>query len=87
MELEALGQCILPPRAGDVMTSWLLCQRPLVHALLFSITQRTQLIPLSLSPNSDESGKQSLYPDGDPDRHQNLTRMWANAQRDGACQI
>jgi len=21
---------------------------------------------------SDESGKQSLYPDGDPDRHQNL---------------
>jgi len=54
-----------------------------VHALLFSVTQRTQLIPLSLSPNSDESGKQSLYPDGDPDRHQNLTRMWANAQRDG----
>ena len=23
-------------------------------------------------PNSDESGKQSLYPEGDPDRHQNL---------------
>jgi len=28
--------------------------------------------PLSVSPNSDESGKQSLYPDGDPDRQQNL---------------
>jgi len=27
---------------------------------------------LSICPNSDESGKQSLYPDGDPDRHQNL---------------
>ena len=25
------------------------------------------------SHNSDESGKQCLYPDGDPDRHQNLT--------------
>ena len=23
-------------------------------------------LPLSVSPNSDESGKQSLYPDGDP---------------------
>ena len=27
---------------------------------------------LSVSPNSDESGKQFLYPDGYPDRHQNL---------------
>jgi len=27
----------------------------------------------AVSPNIDESGKQSLYPDGDPDRHQNLT--------------
>jgi len=27
-----------------------------------------------LSSNSDESGKQSLYPDGDPDRQQNLTK-------------
>ena len=26
----------------------------------------------SISPNSDESGKQSLHPDGDLDRHQNL---------------
>jgi len=25
-----------------------------------------------VSLNSDESGKQSLYPDADPDRHQNL---------------
>jgi len=28
--------------------------------------------PLSVSPNSDVSGKQSLYPDGDPDHHQSL---------------
>ena len=27
----------------------------------------------AVSPNIDESGKQSLYPDGDLDRHQNLT--------------
>jgi len=27
---------------------------------------------LCISPNTDESGKQSLYPDGDSDRHQNL---------------
>ena len=26
----------------------------------------------SVSPNSDESGKQSMYPDSDPDCHQNL---------------
>ena len=30
-------------------------------------------LPLSVSPNRDASGKQSLYADGDPDRHQNLT--------------
>jgi len=29
--------------------------------------------PLSVSPSSYESGIQSLYPDGGPDRHQNLT--------------
>jgi len=34
--------------------------------------QHSQLIALSISPNSDESRKQSLYPDGDPDCHQNL---------------
>ena len=38
-----------------------------------SVAQRSRLIPLSVSPSSDESGKQSLYPDGDPDRHQNLS--------------
>jgi len=27
---------------------------------------------LSVSPSSDESDKQSLYPDGNPDCHQNL---------------
>ena len=30
-------------------------------------------VKLSLSLNSIKSGKQSLYPDGDPDRHQNVT--------------
>jgi len=38
----------------------------------YSIVQRSWLIPLSISANSDESGKQSLHPDSDPDRHQNL---------------
>ena len=31
------------------------------------------MIALSASPNSDEFGKQSLYPDGDLDHRQNLT--------------
>jgi len=43
----------------------------IVHALHCSVAQRSRLIPLSLSPTSDESGKESLYPEGDPDRHQN----------------
>jgi len=29
-------------------------------------------ISLSVSPNSDKSGKQSLYPDDERDHHQNL---------------
>jgi len=37
-----------------------------------SVAQRSRLIPLSVSPNSDESWEQSLYPDGDPYRHQTL---------------
>jgi len=57
---------------GDVKTSWLLWRCLLEHALQCSVAQRSRLIPLSVSPNSDEFGKQSLYPDGDPDRHQNL---------------
>jgi len=43
-----------------------------MHALNCIVTERSRLIPLSVSPNSDKSGKQSLYPDGDLDRHQNL---------------
>jgi len=43
--------------------------RACVHC---SVAHRSWWIPLSVSPNSDESRKQSLYPDGDPDRHQNL---------------
>jgi len=44
----------------------------LVHAVHCSVAQRSQLILLSVSPNSDESEKKSLYPDSDPDRRQNL---------------
>jgi len=44
----------------------------LLHALHCSIAQCSWSIPLSESPSSDESGKQFLYPDGDPDHHQNL---------------
>ena len=50
------------------MTSYLLWWCLLVHAVHCS-----RLVPLSISPNSDESGKQShMYPESDPDRHQNL---------------
>jgi len=44
-----------------------------MHVLHCSVAQRSRLIPLSVSRNSDESEKQPLYSDGDPDRHQNLT--------------
>jgi len=43
-----------------------------VHALHCSVAQRSWLIPLSVSTNSDESGKQSLYSEGDQNQHQNL---------------
>jgi len=43
-----------------------------VHALHCSVAQRSRVIPLSVSANSDESGKQSLYRDAGSDRHQNL---------------
>jgi len=59
LKLEALQQCT--PRASDVMTS------------IVMATQRIQLLPLSVYTNSGKSGKESLYPDGDTDRHQNLT--------------
>ena len=52
------------------MASWLLWRRLLVHGP--ALQRLSRLIPLSVSPNSDASGKQSLHPDGDPDRHQNL---------------
>ena len=62
-ELEALGECIPPPR----------------HVLPVSPSGESvwaaDLSPLTtfrISQYSDESGKQSLYQDGDPDRHQNL---------------
>ena len=81
MPIEAVGQCIPPQRhvcrgclswASDVMTSQLLWRCLLVHALHCSVAQRSRLTQLSVSPGSDESGKQSLFPDGDPDRRQNL---------------
>jgi len=37
-----------------------------------SITPCSRLMPLSVSLNSGKSRKQSLYPDSDPDHHQNL---------------
>jgi len=46
-KLEALGQCIPPPR--HILTS--------------------VAISVPVSPDSDESEKQSLYPDGDPGCH------------------
>jgi len=39
------------------------------------------LMPLSVSPNSDESGKQSMCSDGDPDHNQNLIVHWSIANR------
>jgi len=51
--------------AGDIMTSQLLWRWLLVHAMHCSVAQRGRLITLSVYPNSDESGKQSLHPDGD----------------------
>jgi len=54
------------------MTSQMPWRRLLMHAVHCSVVQRSRLISLSVSPNSDESRKQSLYPDGDPDRHQTL---------------
>ena len=42
------------------------------RALQRRAAQSVDTVPLSVSPNSDESGKQSLYPDGDSDRHQYL---------------
>ena len=59
-KLEALRQCIPPPR-------YVLPLPPSGESVRMNVRK-----PLSISPNSDEPGKQSLYPDGDPDRHQNL---------------
>jgi len=41
----------------------------LLHATYCSVAQRSRMIPLSVSPISDEPGKQSLYPDGDLDQN------------------
>jgi len=58
------------PRAG-VDETWTIKAHYALNARC-SVAQRSRLIPLSVSPNSDESGKQSLYSDGDPDHHRNL---------------
>ena len=87
-ELEALAQCIPPPRhvlpvsryqshclssAGDVFMSQLLWRCLLVHVLHCSVAHRSRLTPLSVSPNGAWLiRKQSPYPDGDRDCHQNL---------------
>jgi len=59
-QLEALGQCIPPLRH-------VLPVPPSGESIWMNVRY-----PFSVSPNIDESRKQSLYPDVDPDRHQNL---------------
>jgi len=46
----------------------------LIIATIWRIIMSSRFMPIDHFPsrNSDESEKQSLYPDGDPDRHQNL---------------
>ena len=61
-QLEALGQCVPPP-------SHVLPVPPSGESVWAAdLCPSTTL----LSPNSDESGKQFLYPDDDPDGHRNL---------------
>jgi len=82
-----LGQCTPLPRHvlpvlrhqsrclssdGEVLTLYLLWRCLLVHDMHCSVAQCNQLIPLSVSPNSDKSRKQSLYPDSHLNGHQNL---------------
>jgi len=44
------------------MQSQLLWRCLLVHALLCSVANGSRLVPLSVSPSSDKSEKQSMYP-------------------------
>ena len=55
-QLEALGQCIPPPE----------------HVLSVPPSGESVWAALLIPPSSDETGKRSRYPDGDPDRHRNL---------------
>jgi len=74
--LEALGQCIPPPRGrwrNDIIVAMAM-PASACHALQRHAAQ--SVIPLPVSPNSDKSGKQSLYPDGDVDFHQNVRICW-----------
>ena len=73
-KLEALGQCIPLPRhvlpvppSGESL--WAADLRSFPDSSLLEDTESG----FSVSPNSDESGKQFVYPDGDADRRQNLT--------------
>jgi len=61
---------VIARSTGTVHTS---AKAPLTNAVIWriSISSRCMSEPLSVSPNSDESGKLSLYPDGDLDRHRN----------------
>jgi len=45
----------------------------LTSAAIWQISDMSVNHARSVSPNSDKSEKQYLYPDGDTDRHQNLT--------------
>jgi len=66
LQLEALGQCIPPPRRVLPVP---LSSETVWAADLFTCVNH---FPYSVSPNSDESGKQYLYTDSDSDRRQNL---------------
>ena len=61
---RSTGICIPPPRYVLPVPHW----RINMSSRFMSVNHA-----LSVSPNSDESGKQSLYADVDSDRHRNLT--------------
>ena len=85
-KLETLAQCMPPPRhvlavsryqsrhlanRFEISTS-LIITTSAIWRIIMNEWLDVAVEPLSVSPNSDVSGKQSLYPDGDPDHHQNL---------------
>ena len=70
LALRAMLLVIITRRTVAVHTS---AKARLTSAAIRRISMNECPLTVSVSPNSDESGKQSPYPDGDTDRHQNLT--------------